>query len=106
MPVMPRICVQYSLIGILLVPKPAQLTGQMNHDKFVQRHASIFPYTIHLPKSNRQPLIAQAHQVIRKFLHSRCSVTCHDVFTVMGDEDSLRSFADDNALLALKGFVY
>jgi hypothetical protein len=43
MPVIPRICVQYSLIGILLVPKPAQLTGQMNHDKFVQRHASIFP---------------------------------------------------------------
>ena len=80
--------------------------GLMNHDQVVQRHASVSPNFPSRRSHTPQPLIAQANQVICKFLHSRCSVTCYDIFTVMGDEDSLCGFADDNAFPALEVSVY
>lgn len=64
-----------------------------------------FPtHSIH-PNIEFTPLIAQAHKVVREFFNSCCSVTCLDIYTVVGDEDSLCSLADDNALLALNGSV-
>ncbi len=78
----------------------------MNHGQIVQRHASISPNLLSHCTHIRQPLIAQANQVIRKFFNSCRSVTCYDSFTIVSNKDSLCGFADDDSLSALKRILW
>lgn len=72
----------------------------MRYVKFVQLYSGYLSL-INSRFSLRQNLIAQTDKIIGQLLDSGGSISCDNGLTIMCDQDSLCSLADDNAVLAL-----